>query len=540
MTCNRRQFSDTIFKPTSSDTNQSLIEGSGSRSPLSEKAPDSAGRVDQGNQLLTPSSAQEPHFEEKAHTADDSEFATIRQWLKKTQTRWEYVSRAGFQVAQEAYSSSTSTRPILEPRGRTDPLAPFKGILMCALGLLAALVFCSSIVTVPLTDICTGVDNASISPDKADSLDTLRVSPRMEERIRTIASAESADRQWSKTVSLSAHAGRQSNSDSEESKPLEALTLSDEMIDAGRYSKCTVLQRLNYHKRTCPWFWNVEDPLEEDESAISKSQWEEIKRLHNDVCERLQHVPSDVASYHLEVKACMNNVHKHALYVQNATREGTTQPPKGQPGDATEVLEVAMSQVIPIWQLRLASLNTLAAPLLQTLIDLQVDLSALKNKLVSARIGLAFPRSEVLESLSRPRMATGWTEISQPENMPVSDHTKAINGLIEKWYPETSSLKNVVSEVYFELVDLDGRIRDVVRKRLSFDAPYPWSSADSPELSLFLTRISQEIRRIRVLTQSSKSMQGWGEAEGGKETKDPGKPHRGDDAKVERRTVAWV
>jgi len=71
--------------------------------------------------------------------------------------------------------------------------------------------------------------------------------------------------------------------------------------------------------------------------------------------------------------------------------------------------------------------------------------------------------------------------------------------------------------VYFEPEDLDMTIRDVFRKRLTSDGPYPWSSAesfedldnakrdivrkglisaDSLELKLFLTRISQEIRRL--------------------------------------------
>jgi len=115
--------------------------------------------------------------------------------------------------------------------------------------------------------------------------------------------------------------------------------------------------------------------------------------------------------------------------------------------------------------------------------------------------------------------------------------------------------------VYFELEDLDMTIRDVVRKRLTSDGPYPWSSAesfddldnakrdivrkglisaDSLELKLFLTRISQEIRRLYNSAQSSKSMQGWGEAEGSKGADISGKSDVGDDSELEWRTAPLV
>ncbi len=449
---------------------------------------------------------------------------------------------------------------MLEPGGRGDPLAPFKGIVIRVLGILVALVLFLSIMTVPLKGFDTDLNNASMSSGKAVSLDKVRASLPTEEVITPMSPTQCAGTRWSKVNFLSPDPGRHSDGGGAEQVPPENQILSGDMVDSRRYIKCTVLQRLYYHRRTCPWFRNVDNPLEGDEAAISKSHWEGTKRLHNQICERLQNVPTDVVTYYLEVRANMTDLCKHARYIQNVTREGTTQPPRGQSADATEAPPIVMAQIVPVWQMRLASLNTLATPLKQTLADLQVDLSALKYKLNSARKGAVLPGPEVVESLSGPRWAAGWTDMSKPENKPVSAHTRAI-ALINKWFAETSALDYVVSEVYFELEDLDMTIRDVVRKRLTSDGPYPWSSAesfegldnakrdivrkglisaDSLELKLFLTRISQEIRRLYNSAQSSKSMQGWGDAEGSKGADGSGKSDVGDDSELEWRTAPLV
>jgi hypothetical protein len=72
---------------------------------------------------------------------------------------------------------------MLEPGGRGDPLAPFKGIVVRVLGILAALVLFLSIVTVPLKGFDTDLNNASMSSSKAVSLDKVRASLLTEEVI---------------------------------------------------------------------------------------------------------------------------------------------------------------------------------------------------------------------------------------------------------------------------------------------------------------------------------------------------------------------
>lgn len=520
LACNRRQFRDITFVPTYDNTDKSLIlEGSGRLSALSETAPDGAKRVDQGDQLPAPSGAQRPPCADTVLIANDTDFATIRQWLATTQPKWEHVSRTGYEVAQKTYRESTSQR------GREDPLAPFKGIVNRTLGILAALVLFLFVMTVPPKDSDTDMNNASMSTGKAVSLDAARASQPMEEGIKIISCTEFAGREWSQTQCPLADPGNQPDSGAEKQVPSKGRTLSDDMIDSRRHLNCTVLQRLCYHKHTCSWFRNIDDPLEGDEQATSKSQWEAMKGLHEKICERLQNVPRDVATYYLEFRANTTDMYRRARYIHNVT----TQFSRDQSADATEVPQVAFLHAIPVWQMRIASLNTLATPLLQTLVDVQVDLSALRYKLKSAKTRAALPRPEVVESISWPEWAAGWTDIFKSHNQPVSAHAKAI-ALIDIWFAETSALNHVVGEVYFELERLDKMIRDVIRTRLPVDVQFSSNSADSPDLALFLIRISQEIRSIYKLAQSSKSMQGWGKKEESEETDGSEQANAGDEA----------
>jgi len=218
---------------------------------------------------------------------------------------------------------------MLEPGGRRDPLAPFKGIVIRVVGILAAFVLFLSIMTVPLKGFDTDLNNASMSSGKAVSLDKVRAALPMEEVITPMSPTQCASTRWSKVNFLPPDPGRQSDGGGAEQVPPENQILSGDMVDSRRYIKCTVLQRLYYHRCTCPWFRNVDKPLEGDEAAISKSHWEGTKRLHNQICERLQNVPTGVVTYYLEVRANMTDLYKHARYIQNMTREGTTQPPRG-------------------------------------------------------------------------------------------------------------------------------------------------------------------------------------------------------------------
>ena len=558
LTCNRRQFRDTTFEPTSDNTDQSMtLKGSGRRSPPFKTAPEGANRVDQADQLPVPSNAQEPPYDDLVLVANDTEFAATRQWLATTQMKWEYVSMTGYEVAKKTYRKSKSTIAMLELRGREDPLASFKGIVIRTLGVLAALVLLLSVMMVPFKKVDTDSNDVSMPSGKDVSLDTIHAFLPVEERITPMSSTECADMGWGKVNFLSAVPGRQSDGGSAKEVQPEDSVLSGDIVDSRRSINCTVLQRLYHHKRTYPWFRYVEDPLAGTEVPIAKNPWEGIKELHKKICEELRNVPSDVVTYFFEVGANMSDLYKHARYIQDVTREGTKQAPRGQSADATEESQISMAQIIPVWQMRLASLNTLATPLLQTLSDLQIDSIALKYRLIAARRGAALSRSESVESPSWPAWAAGWTKISKLQEKPVSAHTKTI-ARIDRWISETSALYYLVSNVYRELEYLDMTIREVLKKRLTSDGPYPWSStdsseefdsvktdliergvisADSLELELFLTGISQEFRRIRKFARSSKSMQGWGEAKGSKES---GDPSAGKDGELERRPVASV
>ena len=474
-TCDRKQFNDDgTFEPTANVSNESLRSNTPTPEDVFEE------ELDGVDEVAAPSSALSSLLLGRFRL--ENAVVSVCNWLERGS---DYMSRIGSVAAKKTYGVAKSSRRRLQFGGTCISGAPAGNLAILALGLCAALILFSPIVTLVWKSAGIDADYVFRLPSKIKTVDALGVVLR--------------GQQWARNKVPVIQQGLRFKTNGKEPILPEAMT-NDKIV-----VKSTILDRLIHHKYTCLQLQQLSDPVLEDKMALSKVQWKMIKRTSDRICEQVQEIPDHLIEYYSSVRFYATDVYNRARYIQNVSGEKKGTSGK-QTVDVTGIRQRMLSEAIPFWQKKFALLKTQGASLLQRFTDLQVDLSALKKSSNSAELEVTMERAKAIKELPWDRRFAAWTGISPSEPRELSGYTKALT-LIGRWYSEASSLKNVLSEVYFEAEDLDRSIRDLVRKRMPSDTKSPWSGPNASEQLPYLTQMTGDIRRICTKAQKSKVMQ---------------------------------